>query len=74
VQCCLMNPGPDWPAEVGLVTDALATHIDTPQAHTYYLCGPPPMIAATKDLLAGWGVPRTQIFEETFIPSGTGSR
>jgi hypothetical protein len=32
------------------------------------------MIAATKDLLVGRGVPRTQIFEETFIPSGTGSR
>ena len=30
-----------------LVTDALATHIETPPAHTYYLCGPPPMIAAT---------------------------
>jgi methane monooxygenase component C len=56
------------------VTDALATHVETPPAHTYYLCGPPPMIAATKDLLVGRGVPRTQIFEETFIPSGTGSR
>jgi methane monooxygenase component C len=70
----LMNPGPDWDGDVGLVTDALETHIDTPQAHTYYLCGPPPMIAATKELLAARGVPRTQIFEETFIPSGTGSR
>jgi methane monooxygenase component C len=71
---CLMNPAPDWSGDVGLVTDALATHVETPPAHTYYLCGPPPMIAATKDLLAGWGVPRTQILEETFIPSGTGSR
>lgn len=74
VHRCLANPGPDWPGEVGLVTDALAAHIETPPAHRYYLCGPPPMIAATRDLLAAHGVPRTQIFEETFIPSGTGSR
>jgi methane monooxygenase component C len=74
VHRCLVNPGPDWPGDVGLVTDAIAAHVETPQAHSWYLCGPPPMIAATKDLLAGWGVPRTQIFEETFIPSGTGSR
>jgi methane monooxygenase component C len=71
---CLVNPGPDWTGEVGLVTDALAARIESPLAHSYYLCGPPPMIAATKDLLGGWGVPRTQIFEETFIPSGSGSR
>jgi methane monooxygenase component C len=74
VHRCLMNPGPDWDGEVGLVTDALETQIETPPAHTYYLCGPPPMIAATKELLAARGVPRTQIYEETFIPSGTGSR
>jgi methane monooxygenase component C len=74
VHRCLMNPGPDWTGEVGLVTDALTAHIETPPAHSYYLCGPPPMIAATRDLLAGRGVPRTQIYEETFIPSGTGSR
>jgi methane monooxygenase component C len=74
VHRCLVNAGPDWAGDVGLVTDALAAHIENPKAHSWYLCGPPPMIAATKELLAGRGVPRTQIFEETFIPSGTGSR
>ncbi|HET9770516.1 MAG TPA: 2Fe-2S iron-sulfur cluster binding domain-containing protein [Acidimicrobiia bacterium] len=74
VHRCLVNPGPDWSGEVGLVTDAIAAHVETPEAHSWYLCGPPPMIAATKELLAGRGVPRTQIYEETFIPSGTGSR
>jgi ferredoxin-NADP reductase len=68
----LVHPGPAWPGEVGLVTDALAAHLPDPAAHTFYLCGPPPMIQATRDLLAGRGVPRTQIFEENFIPSGSG--
>jgi methane monooxygenase component C len=68
----LMRPGPDWSGETGLVTDALAAHLDDPRAHTFYLCGPPPMVAATKDLLAAWDVPRQQVFEETFIPSGGG--
>ncbi|HEY3238138.1 MAG TPA: 2Fe-2S iron-sulfur cluster binding domain-containing protein, partial [Acidimicrobiia bacterium] len=40
----LVHPGPAWPGEVGLVTDALAAHLPDPAAHTFYLCGPPPMI------------------------------
>ena len=70
-----MNPGPGWESgDVGLVTDALAAHVETPTAYTRLPLRPPPMIAATRDLLAGRGVPRTQIYERSFIPSGTGSR
>ena len=72
VHHCVVHPEPDWPGEVGLVTDALAAHLDDPAGHAYYLCGPPPMIRATRELLAARGVPRDQIFEENFLPSGSG--
>lgn len=32
----------------------------------YFLCGPAPMMAATREQLLGLGVPRTRIHEETF--------
>ena len=66
VHRCLMNPGPDWTGEVGLVTDALAAHIDTPPAHSYYLCGPPPMIAAVKKMLHDLGVEPENIMLDEF--------
>ena len=74
VHHCVVQPRPDWDGEVGLVTDALAAHVSDPPAHAYYLCGPPPMIAATRALLSARGVPADQIFEENFLPSGNGSQ
>jgi len=72
VHHCVVEPGPGWTGEVGLVTEALAARLSDPAAHAYYLCGPPPMIDATRTLLAGRGVPADQIFEENFLPSGNG--
>lgn len=67
----LARPGPGWEGHVGFVTDAVRDHVGDPLNHAYYLCGPPPMIGAARELLAGWRVPNTQIHEETFIPSGS---
>ena len=74
VHHCVVDPPPGWTGDVGLVTDALATHLQDPPSHAYYLCGPPPMIGATRALLAARGVPADQIFEENFLPSGNGSQ
>ena len=67
---CVVDPEPGWAGEVGLVTDVLAARLDDFASHSYYLCGPPPMIEATRTLLAARGVPAGQIFEENFLPSG----
>jgi len=71
---CVVDPPPGWNGDVGLVTDALAARLDHPAGHAYYLCGPPPMIDASRALLAARGVPADQIFEENFLPSGNGSQ
>ena len=70
VHHCVVQPDAGWDGEVGLVTDVLAARLDDPASHAYYLCGPPPMIAATRTLLSDKGVPADQIFEENFLPSG----
>ncbi len=70
VHHCVVQPDAGWDGEVGLVTDVLSARIDDPASHAYYLCGPPPMIAATRALLSDKGVPADQIFEENFLPSG----
>jgi len=71
VHHCIVDPPPGWDGEVGLVTDVMAARLTDPTSHAYYLCGPPPMIAATRALLASRHVPHDQIFEETFLPSGS---
>lgn len=70
VHHCVVDPPSGWDGEVGLVTDVLAGRLEDPASHAYYLCGPPPMIEATRALLADKGVPHEQIFEENFLPSG----
>ena len=70
VSQALVNAGPGWAGTTGLVTDALSAEITEPLSHDYYLCGPPPMVAAARALLEGWGVPAGQVFEERFTPSG----
>ena len=70
VHHCVVRPAGHWDGDVGLVTDVLASRLEDPAAHAYYLCGPPPMVEATRALLADKGVPSDQIFEETFLPSG----
>lgn len=70
VHHCVVHPEAGWDGEVGLVTDVLSARLEDPVSHAYYLCGPPPMIAATRALLSDKGVPADQIFEENFLPSG----
>jgi Na+-transporting NADH:ubiquinone oxidoreductase subunit NqrF len=32
----------------------------------FYICGPPPMLAASRQMLAGLGVPETRVFFDDF--------
>ncbi|MCA1844795.1 MAG: 2Fe-2S iron-sulfur cluster binding domain-containing protein, partial [Actinobacteria bacterium] len=70
VHHCVVNPPANWDGEIGLVTDVMSARLEDPASHAYYLCGPPPMIEATRNLLADKGVPKEQVFEENFLPSG----
>ena len=44
----------------------LLNHIDTPAECEYYICGPPPMLSATRQMLAHLGVLEDQVFFDDF--------
>ena len=48
-----------------LHAEYLATHRDV-AAVDYYLCGPPAMLAATRQLLARLGVPEARVAYDAF--------
>jgi len=61
------RPTADWPHEVGRVTEHLGP-IDA--TRSYYLCGPPGMIAAAEELMWANGVPRDHVHVERFLETG----
>jgi len=64
---CLSHEWPDdWSAETGMVTDVLEKCETGLAECDLYLCGPPPMIDAALPLLAGMGVPESQIYYDKF--------
>ena len=70
LRMAMVEPDGTWTGHKGFVTD-LVTEKDVTAASRVYLCGPPPMIAAARQRVAGFGVPETAIFAEEFIPSGS---
>jgi propane monooxygenase reductase subunit len=74
---CLSESWPDgWdPATTGYVHDVVGRHEQQLASAEVYLCGPPPMIDAALELLAGLGVAQEQIHYDKFTvtaESGTG--
>lgn len=64
----LEEPPSDWAAEEGMVTQELLERRlpAEPFARQYFVCGPPPMMAAVQDALLALGVPRTHVHQEKF--------
>jgi len=61
------RPTAEWSGAVGQVTD----HLDPiDPTRSYYLCGPPGMVTAAEELLAGHGVPRDNVHTERFLEAG----
>jgi Na+-transporting NADH:ubiquinone oxidoreductase subunit F len=63
-------PEDEWTGPVGFIHNAvhdlyLRDH-PAPEDAEYYLCGPPPMIAATTTMLEGLGVERERILYDAF--------
>lgn len=61
------QPTSSWTGAAGKVTDHLG--IADP-ARSYYLCGPPGMVSAVEERLAGDGVHRDRIHVERFLETG----
>ncbi|MBN1673784.1 MAG: 2Fe-2S iron-sulfur cluster binding domain-containing protein [Kiritimatiellae bacterium] len=58
--------GSDWPGETGFIHESVARHLDAGVERQAFLCGPPPMIEATLQVLDDKGVSRDRIFFDEF--------
>lgn len=60
----------EWSGAKGFVHTAVERDflqlIDNPGEFDYYVCGPPPMLAATRRMLADFGVPNSQVRFDDF--------
>jgi len=64
-------PDPEWTGEVGFVTDAIERCMPSLRGYDAYLCGPPPMVAAARELVLRLGVREPNVYYDAFVPTGT---
>ncbi len=63
----VLSDDPTWQGEHGRINEVCITkYIKDITAKEYFICGPPPMMAAIKNTLRTLGVPRHQIHTEEF--------
>lgn len=56
----------DWTGETGLVHEAVLRAYPDLSGHQVYMCGPPPMIEAGRKAFRAAGLPRDEVFFDSF--------
>nr|WP_006241224.1 FAD-binding oxidoreductase [Mycolicibacterium tusciae] len=74
LQVIVSRPDDGWNGPVGLVTDLLDESMLSDGDADVYLCGPAPMVEATRNWLDNNGIHRIGLFYEKFVPSGAARR
>lgn len=59
-----------WEGETGLVTDAIARRMGSLRGYDAYLCGPPLMVEAARELVVQLGVREANVYFDAFVPTG----
>jgi NAD(P)H-flavin reductase/ferredoxin len=59
-----------WEGETGRVTDAIARRLRSLRGYDAYLCGPPPMVEAARELVIQLGVREANVYFDAFVPTG----
>ena len=63
----IANPAEEWTGHKGFITaDTVRAELADPSAWTYYIVGPPPMVAAMEKIMEALEIPRAQILVEGF--------
>lgn len=68
------QPDANWDGPVGLVTDLLDESMLRNGDADVYLCGPAPMVEATRNWLDNNGIHRVGLYYEKFVASGAARR
>jgi NAD(P)H-flavin reductase/ferredoxin len=64
------SAGEAWDGERGLVTDAIARRMGSLRGYDAYLCGPPLMVEAARELVVQLGVRQANVYFDAFVPTG----
>jgi NAD(P)H-flavin reductase/ferredoxin len=64
------SAGEAWDGERGLVTDAIARRMGSLKGYDAYLCGPPLMVEAARELVVQLGVREANVYFDAFVPTG----
>jgi propane monooxygenase reductase subunit len=64
------DTGEAWDGERGLVTEAIARRMGSLRGYDAYLCGPPPMVEAARELVIRLGVREANVYFDAFVPTG----
>jgi len=65
------DPGPAaWEGESGRVTEVVARRMGSLRGYDAYLCGPPPMVEAARELVVQLGVREANVYFDAFVPTG----
>ncbi len=64
------DAGEAWDGERGRVTDAVAHRMGSLRGYDAYLCGPPPMVEAARELVIRLGVREANVYFDAFVPTG----
>lgn len=59
-----------WEGETGRVTDAIARRMSSLRGYDAYLCGPPPMVEAARELVLQLGVREANVYFDAFVATG----
>ncbi len=63
----MARSGREWKGEMGFINrEMLISHLRTLQGPIYYVAGPPPMVAAMREMLVGAGVDEDDVRTEEF--------
>lgn len=74
VHTIVVRPDAAWDGPVGFVTDLLTEDMAGDGDADVYLCGPAPMVEATRAWLAERNIHRVGLYYEKFVPSGAARR
>lgn len=74
VHTVVAKPGPGWDGALGLVTDLLDAEMLGGGDADVYLCGPAPMVEATRNWLDANGIRGVGLYQEKFVATGAARR
>lgn len=74
VHTIVARPDAAWHGPVGIVTDLLSEDMVCDGDADVYLCGPAPMVEATRNWLTERNIHRVGLYYEKFVPSGAARR